>query len=360
MVTVHLEHISKQFGSIVAVEDVSLDVKEGEFFTLLGPSGCGKTTTLRMIAGFYKPDKGDLFFNKSRINDIPPHKHDTGMVFQNYALWPHMTIYANVAFGLQMRKLPREDINKRVKDILKLVGMKGMEKRSPGQLSGGQQQRVALARALVIEPQVLLLDEPLSNLDAKLRVDMRTEIRRIQKELSITSIYVTHDQEEGLSISDRIAIMNEGRLIQVGPPRMIYEHPTNKFVAEFIGSTNFLKGTITSLEGQNVTLETEFGIIIAHARKDQTLTVNQNVLCSVRPEALRFVTEQQTKYNNAIVGTITHITYLGELIRYQLLNDETGQVFNAGVQNIGGIHVFKGGEKVTATFSAEDAHLIPI
>ena len=178
MVSVRLENISKQFGSVLAVDDVSLDVKEGEFFTLLGPSGCGKTTTLRMVAGFYKPDGGTIHFNQTVINDIPPHKRDTGMVFQNYALWPHMDIFSNIAFGLQMRKIPREEMRRRVLHILDLVGMKGMEDRNPGQLSGGQQQRVALARALVIEPQVLLLDEPLSNLDAKLRVDMRREIRR--------------------------------------------------------------------------------------------------------------------------------------------------------------------------------------
>jgi spermidine/putrescine ABC transporter ATP-binding subunit len=361
MVSVRLENISKQFGSVLAVDDVSLDVKEGEFFTLLGPSGCGKTTTLRMVAGFYKPDGGTIHFNHTVINDIPPHKRDTGMVFQNYALWPHMDIFSNVAFGLQMRKIPREEMRRRVLHILDLVGMKGMENRNPGQLSGGQQQRVALARALVIEPQVLLLDEPLSNLDAKLRVDMRREIRRIQQDLAITSIYVTHDQEESLSISNRIAVMNEGRLVQVGAPRQIYESPANKFVAEFIGSTNFIKGTITTLDDLRATLDTEYGIVVAYKEKNQDLKEKQEVLCSVRPEGIQVGPKTQDKgQSNTIFGQIEQLTYLGESVRYQILVDETGRIFNASIQNIGGTTVFEIGEKVTMTFSDENIRVIPI
>lgn len=361
MVTVYLENISKQFGSVIAVDNISLNVAEGEFFTLLGPSGCGKTTTLRMIAGFYKPDNGDIFFSKKRINDVPPHKRDTGMVFQNYALWPHMTIFSNVAFGLQMRKFPREEITKRVKQILKLVGMAGLEDRNPGQLSGGQQQRVALARALVIEPQVLLLDEPLSNLDAKLRVDMRTEIQRIQKELAITSIYVTHDQEESLSISDRIAVMNEGRLEQVGTPRGIYEDPKNKFVAEFIGSINFIKGTVTSLDGPIVALDTAFGDIMAQVLKDQEIAEKQEVLCAVRPEAFRIVPKDQgAGQKNAIYGTVMQLTYLGDIVKYRILAEPTERVFSASIQNIGGLQVFEIGEKVILTFSEKNTRLILI
>ncbi len=361
MVTVYLENISKRFGSVVAVDNISLSVNEGEFYTLLGPSGCGKTTTLRMIAGFYKPDNGNIFFSKTRINDVPPHKRDTGMVFQNYALWPHMTIFSNVAFGLQMRKFPREEITKRVKQILKLVGMAGLEDRSPGQLSGGQQQRVALARALVIEPQVLLLDEPLSNLDAKLRVDMRTEIRRIQKELAITSIYVTHDQEESLSISDKIAVMNEGRLEQVGTPREIYEQPKNKFVAEFIGSINFIKGTIISLDGPNVTLDSAFGKITAQTIKGQVIAKNQEVLCAVRPEVFRITSKSQgAAQENAIFGTVMQLTYLGDMVKYQILAEANDQVFSASIQNIAGRQVFESGEEVILTFSEKNTRLVII
>ncbi|MFQ6123302.1 MAG: ABC transporter ATP-binding protein [Candidatus Heimdallarchaeota archaeon] len=361
MVTVRLEHVSKQFGSVVAVDDISLGVNEGEFFTLLGPSGCGKTTTLRMIAGFYKPDKGNIYFSKTRINNISPHKRDTGMVFQNYALWPHMTIFSNVAFGLQMRKFPREEITKRVKQILELVGMAGMEDRNPGQLSGGQQQRVALARALVIEPQVLLLDEPLSNLDAKLRVEMRTEIRRIQKELAITSIYVTHDQEESLSISDRIAIMNKGRLEQVGTPREIYEQPKNKFVAEFIGSINFIKGTIVSLDGPITTLDTAYGKVRAQTIKSQKVAENQKVLCAVRPEVFRIISKSQAAgQKNAILGTVEQLTYLGDTVKYQIRAEETEQVFSVSIQNTAGRQVFESGEKVILTFSEKNTRLVII
>lgn len=360
MVTVRLENVSKQFGSVLAVDDVSLEVKEGEFFTLLGPSGCGKTTTLRMIAGFYKLDGGKIYFSKTLINDIPPHKRDTGMVFQNYALWPHMDIFSNVSFGLQMRKISREEIKRRVLNILNAVGMKGMEYRSPGQLSGGQQQRVALARALVIEPQVLLLDEPLSNLDAKLRVEMRTEIRRIQREFAITTIYVTHDQEESLSISNRIAVMNEGKLVQIGTPREIYENPVNKFVAQFIGSTNFLKGTILSFKDPYATLDTKFGKVVAYKGKIQNLKENSEVLCSVRPEAIKLYQKTEEKGpSNTISGKVELLTYLGDMVRYQIQLDDTDQIFNATIQNIGGTKVFEIGEKVTITFSQENVHLIP-
>jgi ABC-type Fe3+/spermidine/putrescine transport system ATPase subunit len=272
-----------------------------------------------------------------------------------------MDIFSNVAFGLQMRKIPREEMRRRVLHILDLVGMKGMENRNPGQLSGGQQQRVALARALVIEPQVLLLDEPLSNLDAKLRVDMRREIRRIQQDLAITSIYVTHDQEESLSISNRIAVMNEGRLVQVGAPRQIYESPANKFVAEFIGSTNFIKGTITTLDDLRATLDTEYGIVVAYKEKNQDLKEKQEVLCSVRPEGIQVGPKTQDKgQSNTIFGQIEQLTYLGESVRYQILVDETGRIFNASIQNIGGTTVFEIGEKVTMTFSDENIRVIPI
>ena len=216
MVEVRLKDVVKRYGETVAVNHVDLKVEDGEFYTLLGPSGCGKTTILRIIAGFVKPDQGIIYFGDKDVTYLPPYERNTGMVFQTYALWPHMSVHENVAYGLKLRKVSRKEVERRVKETLEIVGLSGVEKRVPAELSGGQQQRVALARALVIEPEVLLLDEPLSNLDAKLRVQTRTEIRKLQKRLGITSIYVTHDQEEALTMSDRIAVMNKGRIAQVG------------------------------------------------------------------------------------------------------------------------------------------------
>ncbi|WP_324734807.1 ABC transporter ATP-binding protein [Thermococcus sp. SY098] len=245
MVSVELRGILKILGDF-KLEIESLKAKDGEFLTLLGPSGCGKTTTLRIIAGFEKPDKGKVLFNGRIMNEIPPYERNIGIVFQDYALFPHMTVFKNIAFGLELRKLPREEIEKKVRQALKLVGLEGLENRYSEQLSGGQQQRVALARALVIEPEVLLLDEPLSNLDAKIRERLRGEIKRIQKELGITTIYVTHDQEEAMAISDRIAVMNNGRIEQVGNPLELYYHPKTEFVAKFLGLSNILE-----LEAEN-------------------------------------------------------------------------------------------------------------
>ena len=247
---VKLDHISKIYRDpktgkdFYAVHDVALDIKPGSFVTLLGPSGCGKTTTLRMIAGFESPDEGEIYLGGEPINALTPNKRDTAMVFQSYALFPHYNVFDNVAYGLKLRKVPKDEIVQRVTDILKLVELSGMEARMTNQLSGGQQQRVALARALVVEPGVLLFDEPLSNLDAKLRVQMRTEIRRIQQALGITAIYVTHDQSEAMSISDQIILMKGGVIAQMGSPTEIYYRPNSEFVADFIGECNFLKGTV--------------------------------------------------------------------------------------------------------------------
>ena len=252
---VRLEHISKIYQDpkthkdFYAVHDTSLEIEPGSFVTLLGPSGCGKTTTLRMIAGFESPDEGEIYLGGEPINALTPNKRDTAMVFQSYALLPHYNIFDNVAYGLKLRKLDKETIRKKVMDILKLVGLEGMEARMTNQLSGGQQQRVALARALVIEPGVLLFDEPLSNLDAKLRVTMRTEIRRIQQEAGITAVYVTHDQSEAMALSDKIIIMEKGVVSQMGSPQEIYYHPKNRFVADFIGDANFLSGKMLRHEG---------------------------------------------------------------------------------------------------------------
>src|SRR5574344_1931394 len=253
---VKLTNISKIYKDyktgrdFAAVDNISLDIKPGSFVTLLGPSGCGKTTTLRMIAGFESPSIGEIYLGNEAINELTPNKRDTAMVFQSYALLPHYNVFDNVAYGLHIRKMPKEEIRERVMKMLDLVELTGLETRMTNQLSGGQQQRVALARALVVEPGVLLFDEPLSNLDAKLRVTMRTEIRKIQQTVGITAVYVTHDQAEAMAISDQIIIMNKGRIAQIGTPTEIYYQPKNEFVADFIGEVNFLEGKVPSIDGK--------------------------------------------------------------------------------------------------------------
>ncbi len=257
MSVVYFDHVVKVFAAgtrreVRAVDDFSLAVERGELVTLLGPSGCGKTTTLRILAGFELPTSGDVYIEGQKMTHVPPQKRPTCMVFQSYGLFPHMTVFENVAYGLKVRRLPRREIKKRVSEVLSLVGLQGLEDRGVGQLSGGQQQRVALCRAIVIQPKVLLFDEPLSNLDAKLRKGTREQIRRIQKELGITSLYVTHDQAEAMSISDRIAVMNAGRLQQLGTAEEIYARPANRFVADFIGEANFLTAKVLTVESDRV------------------------------------------------------------------------------------------------------------
>ncbi|MDE3089439.1 MAG: ABC transporter ATP-binding protein [Chloroflexota bacterium] len=247
-----LDGVTKRFGAVAAVERITLDISRGSFTTLLGPSGCGKTTLLRMIAGFYEPDEGSIYLDDKRIDQLPAHRRGTAMVFQDYALWPHMTVFDNIAYGLRMRQVKTNEIRERVIATMQLVEMPAAEilTRKPSELSGGQQQRVALARALIVQPQVLLLDEPLSNLDAQVRLRLRVEIRHLQRRIGITTIYVTHDQEEALSMSDRVVVMSKGRVMQIGRPEEIYHQPTNAFVAEFLGVTNQLRGTVAA-DGQS-------------------------------------------------------------------------------------------------------------
>ena len=292
---VRLEHISKIYQDpktgkdFYAVKDTSLDIEPGSFVTLLGPSGCGKTTTLRMIAGFESPDEGEIYLGDEPINELTPNKRDTAMVFQSYALLPHYNVFDNVAYGLKLRKVPKDEIRERVMKILDLVELTGMEGRMTNQLSGGQQQRVALARALVIEPSVLLFDEPLSNLDAKLRVSMRTEIRRIQQEVGITAIYVTHDQSEAMALSDKIIIMSKGVVAQMGTPQEIYYHPVNEFVADFIGEANFLKGKMTGKEGGNAVLDIEGNVL--HVEAAGHMEAGKEYTLVLRPEAASLADE---------------------------------------------------------------------
>ena len=292
---VRLDHISKIYQDpktgkdFYAVRETSLTIEPGSFVTLLGPSGCGKTTTLRMIAGFESPDEGEIYLGDEPINELTPNKRDTAMVFQSYALLPHYNVFDNVAYGLRLRKVPKEEIKERVMKILDLVELTGMEARMTTQLSGGQQQRVALARALVIEPSVLLFDEPLSNLDAKLRVSMRTEIRRIQQRVGITAIYVTHDQSEAMALSDQIIVMSKGVVAQMGTPQEIYYHPVNEFVADFIGEANFLKGRMTGREGGRAVLDIHGNRLLVEDREDMQVGTDYTVV--LRPEAATLADE---------------------------------------------------------------------
>jgi len=291
MVSIRLENIYKKFGSVIAVENLSLEIRDGEFIALLGPSGCGKTTTLLMIAGIYMPTSGYIYFDDRVVNDVPPKDRNIGMVFQSYALYPHMKVFDNIAFPLKLKKRPRREIEERVRKVAKILGIDHLLDRRPSQLSGGQQQRVALARAIVKEPDVFLMDEPLSNLDAKLRVNMRAEIKRIQKELGITTVYVTHDQLEAMTMADRIAVMNEGRLQQYATPEELYNNPSNIFVAGFIGNIpiNFLEGSVERVNG-SVSIDVgPIKIDLADGYRDIIIEKadGREVIIGVRPEHIR-------------------------------------------------------------------------
>ncbi len=323
MVGVRVVDLVKVFGKVVAVDHVSFEVRHGEFLTLLGPSGCGKTTTLRCVAGLEVPTSGEIYIGDRLVSapakgvHVPPEKRNVGMVFQNYALWPHMTVFDNVAYPLKVRKVPRREIRERVLKALELVGLKGFENRYPHQLSGGQQQRVALARALVMEPEVLLLDEPLSNLDAKLRERMRFELRDLQKRLGITVIYVTHDQAEAMAMSDRIAVMNAGRIEQIGTPYEIYMHPANKFVADFIGKANFIPVDKIEPKGDTVTAYILNGKLAIECTKPPKQA--SNYLLMIRPHDITILDKPE---ENTVEGEITKTAFLGNTVTYWIKIDE--------------------------------------
>jgi len=305
---IQLKDMVKRFGSLEAVSHVSLEIRDGELFTLLGPSGCGKTTILRLIGGFHKPDLGDIFFAGKRVTAIPPYERNIGMVFQNYALWPHMTILENIAYGLKLKKFPGREISGKVAGVLDLVNLKGLETRYPGQLSGGQQQRVAFARAIAPRPQVLLLDEPLSALDLKLRQAMRSELKTLQRETGITFIFVTHDQEEALTMSDRIAVMSAGKIQQIGAPLDIYESPVNHFVADFIGDSNFIEGEIDTIKGGAAVVKTPDGIAIA-ARMNGPHKAGDRIAVALRPEKILLGAGK-------LKGEVREAVYLGTSTSY--------------------------------------------
>ena len=351
---VRLEHISKIYQDpktgkdFYAVKDNSLVIEPGEFVTLLGPSGCGKTTTLRMIAGFESPDEGEIYLGDEAINALTPNKRDTAMVFQSYALLPHYNVFDNVAYGLKLRHVPKEEIRERVMKILDLVELTGMEGRMTNQLSGGQQQRVALARALVIEPSVLLFDEPLSNLDAKLRVTMRTEIRRIQQEVGITAIYVTHDQSEAMALSDRIIIMRSGVVEQIGTPQEIYYHPVNEFVADFIGEANFLKGRLEALSDNRAQLNVSGDI--CHATPVPGMEVGKDYTIVLRPEAASLAEE------GGLPCEVVLSCFMGSYQNYHVkVGDTLVKLTDPNPKNK---RIYKVGERCRLVFDPESVHVL--
>lgn len=332
-IIINLENITKKYDETVVIEDLNLYVKRNEFITLLGPSGCGKSTTLNIIAGFENVDKGNIIFENNIINNLPPHKRQINTVFQKYALFTHMNIFENIAFGLRIKKIPEKEIKEKVKTMLKLVDLEGYEKRSPDSLSGGQQQRVAIARALVNEPKVLLLDEPLGALDLKLRKEMQLELKKIQKHLGITFIFVTHDQEEALTMSDTIVVMNKGKIQQIGAPEDIYNEPKNKFVAKFIGESNIIDGIM--LEDFKVFFEDkEFKCV------DKGFNKNEQVEIVIRPEDIKIVSSEE----GMLYGKVSSIIFKG--VHYEIevhINGKSWLIHNTMHVNVGetiGLNIF--------------------
>lgn len=347
MAQVQLQHLQKKFGSSVAVADFSLDIADGEFVAFLGPSGCGKTTTLRMIAGFIEPTAGQIFIGDTEVTDIPVHKRGTGMVFQRYALFPHMTVAENISFGLEMHKVSGAQREARIQNVLEMVRMIELRDRYPRQLSGGQQQRVAIARALAIQPKVFLLDEPLSNLDAKLRLEVREEIRALQRNLGLTTIFVTHDQEEALSVADRIAIMHDGKVQQVGTPDEVYESPCNLFVADFLGKMNFFSGQSAA----DHHFKTATDVALMHASSDAA----QARTLGIRPERMRLCSEPQQ--SNALPVRIVNITYLGSMMEAKAELEGSGASIVVHMPNTTERAQVQVGQSLYACFAAEDCVL---
>ncbi len=357
-VDLELSGVRKAFGSTVAVDNLYLQVTKGEFLFLLGPSGCGKTTTLRMIAGFIRPERGKIFIRGRDVSRVPAHKRGLGMVFQDYALFPHMNVFDNVAFGLRMQKVPKDQWKDRVKGALELVRLEGLEDRYPKQLSGGQQQRVALARALVIEPMALLLDEPLSNLDLKLRQQMRVELRQLQERLGITTIFVTHDQEESLSMGDRIAVMEAGRINQLGSPKDIYEYPRSRFIADFIGESNFFQGKVTKItESGNAEMEVDEGFKLV-GKASGRLKAGQQASVAVRPEKILLLDQPTSEYPNCLPSKVETAVFIGSYTRFQL-SLPGNAICIVQQQNIRGARSFQKEDHAYVAWAVEDGLVIP-
>jgi iron(III) transport system ATP-binding protein len=329
MAFIEIQNLFKRFQDVVAINRIQLEIDQGEMLTLLGPSGCGKTTTLRCIAGLEKPEEGDIVIDgKPMLSGgfVPPSKRGIGMVFQNYAVWPHMKVYNNIVYGLKIQKMSRPEIKEKAQKVLEMVGLSGLEDRYPSQLSGGQQQRVALARALVGNPKVLLLDEPLSNLDAKLREELRFEIKSLVRRMGITSVYVTHDQAEAMVISDRIAVMDSGNVVQLGNAREIYQKPANKFVADFIGTMNFMAGEVVEVQKDSDTIHvrTEFSEKLLCKTSDSAASApGTKVYASIRPEDVEVSAEPPQTSDNVFAGTIAHKAYLGNFLFFFVSVNDT-------------------------------------
>jgi ABC-type Fe3+/spermidine/putrescine transport system ATPase subunit len=349
-----LEHVTKKFGEVPAVDDVSFEIPRGSFATLLGPSGCGKTTTLRMIAGFYDPDQGDIILGGKRINELPAHRRGTAMVFQDYALFPHMTVRGNVSYGLRLAKVPTTERDRRVNETLDFVGLGQLGERWPNQLSGGQQQRVAVARALVLRPEILLLDEPLSNLDAKLRVQLRYELRALQQQLKMTFVYVTHDQDEALSLSDWIAVMNAGKVEQHGSPWEIYYRPRTAFLADFVGAVNLIPGTVREVGGGQVVVAFGERSLRVPVPAGTELRAGSEVKLCVRPEAVGLAHRGASSDGAAMPGTVARKAFLGDLMRYWVTID--GREWMVDQPDPGASAPYEG--DVTVTVRPERVHVI--
>lgn len=357
MSAVTLKNIVKRFGNFTAVHKTTLEIPDGAFVTLLGPSGCGKTTNLRMIAGLLDPSEGEILINGKRMNEVPIHKRNLGIVFQNYALFPHRTVAENVAFGLKYRDVTKSDVKKRVQDALDLVQLPDVGDRYPKELSGGQQQRIALARAIVIEPDVLLLDEPLSALDANLREDMRVELKRIQDKIGVTTVFVTHDQSEALAMSDEIVVMSDGQVEQMGTPEEVYNRPTTEFVANFLGASNILPARWSERDANEVRLETDlFGPVAVPADKAVSLTDPGKARLVLRAEKLFLLPQGETMADAVTApATIGTVDYQGQLVRYFLhVGDTQLQALNLIDEQ-----PFTKGQKVTAAFRPKDCAALP-
>ena len=357
-VELEVHELTKRYSPQVSVGPISFEVHEGEFFSLLGPSGCGKTTTLRCIAGFEALSQGSIRLHGERLDDKPPHRRDVGLVFQNYALFPHLSVFDNVAFGLRLRRLGRAEIADRVGRVLQLVDLAGMAARYPAQLSGGQQQRVAIARSLVLEPRILMFDEPLSNLDFKLRLQMREELRNLQRRLGKTSIYVTHDQSEALVLSDRIAVLSHGQIEQIGTPAEIYEHPASAFVAEFIGSSNMLRGRIVERAGDGVTVTTDTGLRL-RCRADGEIADGVDISVLLRPERIHVEMPGGTAAagQNRVSARIADVTYLGEDLHLSL-DLASGDRLRASLKNANSARQWEPAQPVELAIEAADLRLL--
>ncbi|MGH2614116.1 MAG: ABC transporter ATP-binding protein [Thermomicrobiales bacterium] len=350
------DRIEKRYGPVIAVDDVSLDIAPGEFVTLLGPSGSGKTTTLMMLAGFEIPTAGEIYVDDDPIASVPPYRRNIGMVFQNYALFPHMTVGENIAFPLQMRRMNRAEITRQTSAVLQLVGLPGYEGRYPRQLSGGQQQRVAVARALVFNPRVLLMDEPLGALDKQLRERLQLEIKALHEQLGVTIIYVTHDQEEALIMSDHIAVMNEGLIEQFGRPTELYDEPSSRFVANFIGESNFIEGTLQRLDGATACIDAP-GLGELRAPVHPGLAASAPVSLTVRPEKLVTTDDGAAPDMNAVSGTVEDVVFVGEMRRYVVLLPG-GQRLVLKAQNRAGVQNFDRGDPIRVCWNVDDCRIV--